>query len=163
MERNVSSSSEPSTSLKNSLASVVSALMELPEWQGVLATNRFDGRIAFRRTPPIPHESHATDASPLVRDRDMDCIRHWFEVEKGVQLSKQNVVDAVRMVADRHAFHPVRDYLEGLTWDGIPRVHRWLEDYAHVHPENAEHEALVRSVRPSRASGFASLPRSTRS
>jgi predicted P-loop ATPase len=147
MERNVSPPSEPSTSLKNSLASVVSALTDLPEWQGVLATNRFDGRIAFRRAPPMPLEGRHTPTSfPLVRDRDMDCIRHWFEVEKGVQLSKQNVIDAVRMVADRHAFHPVRDYLEGLTWDGTPRVHRWLEDYANVHPENAEHEALVRCV-----------------
>src|SRR5665213_4003545 len=136
MERNVSLPSEPSTavSFKNSLASVVSALIDLPEWQGVLATNRLDGRIAFRRSPPMPLEGCAANACPLVRDRDMDCIRHWFEVEKGVQLSKQNVVDAVRMVADRQAFHPVRDYLERLTWDGTPRVDRWLEDYAKVHP-----------------------------
>jgi putative DNA primase/helicase len=28
-----------------------------------------------------------------------------------------------------HVFDPVRDYLDGLVWDGVPRIDRWLVDY----------------------------------
>jgi predicted P-loop ATPase len=100
------------TPVHNSLASVVSALESLPAWAGVLATHLTDARIVFRKRPPFEREEREHD-SPL-RDRDMDRIRHWFEVEHRVKLSKENVVDAVRIVADLHAFHPVRDYLTGL-------------------------------------------------
>jgi predicted P-loop ATPase len=38
--------------------------------------------------------------------------------------------DAVRTLANHHRFHPVRDYLDGLKWDGVPRIDRWLTIYA---------------------------------
>ncbi len=137
-------------SIRNSLASVVSALETLPSWDGVLATNLADARVVFRKPPPFA----CGDADVVVhdpcgealRDRDLDRIRHWFEAELRVQLSKQNVVDAVRIVADQHAFHPVRDYLASLAWDGRPRAERWLERYARVRPRSEKEAALVRSV-----------------
>jgi hypothetical protein len=35
----------------------------------------------------------------------------------------------VQEAARRNTFHPVRDYLASLTWDGVPRIDRWLVDY----------------------------------
>jgi putative DNA primase/helicase len=148
----------PDARIRNTLASVVHALTHLPEWTGVLASSELDQRIVFRRPPPfrascddgdasgptLRHEG--SHASAPVRDRDIDRIRHWFEGAAGVVLSKQNVVDAVRMVADESSFHPVREYLETLVWDGVPRVDRWLETYAAVRPESEAHASLVRSV-----------------
>lgn len=37
--------------------------------------------------------------------------------------------DALRIVRMKHIFDPVRDYLDTLTWDGTPRLDRWLIDY----------------------------------
>ena len=37
--------------------------------------------------------------------------------------------EAVQVAAQRHAFHPVRDYLGGLKWDGTPRLDAWLTTY----------------------------------
>ena len=31
--------------------------------------------------------------------------------------------------ARKNSFHPVRDYLESVTWDGTPRLHNWLSVY----------------------------------
>ena len=31
--------------------------------------------------------------------------------------------------ARRHPFHPVRDYLGSLTWNGVPRINSWLVTY----------------------------------
>jgi putative DNA primase/helicase len=131
--------------LRNTLASVVSALDDTPAWKGVLATNRFDTRIVFRRAPPFSEDGRDLVDQP-VGDRDINRIRHWFEVHVGALLSKQTVVDAVRIVADRHAFHPVEDYLCALSWDGVPRAHRWLVEYASVRPDDPAHAALVESV-----------------
>ena len=32
-------------------------------------------------------------------------------------------------LADQNRYHPVRDHLDGRTWDGTPRVDRWLAAY----------------------------------
>jgi hypothetical protein len=37
--------------------------------------------------------------------------------------------DALVSEALDHVFDPVRDYLDGLVWDGVPRIDRWLVDY----------------------------------
>ena len=41
----------------------------------------------------------------------------------------QTVETAVRTLANHHQFHPVRDYVDGLVWDGVPRIDRWLVTY----------------------------------
>jgi hypothetical protein len=33
-------------------------------------------------------------------------------------------------IAHRNRYHPVRDFLAGLKWDGEPRIDNWLKDYA---------------------------------
>jgi putative DNA primase/helicase len=129
--------------VRNTLAGLVNALTQLPQWAGVLATNEVDQRIVFRREPPFSDGSLTGQA---VRDRDMDRIRHWFEEVMALQVSKPHLVDAARLVADKNAFHPVREYLKGLTWDGTPRVDRWLEDYCAVVPESEAHAGLIRDV-----------------
>lgn len=39
------------------------------------------------------------------------------------------VARAVRLVANQNLVHPVRNYLEALRWDGVPRVDTWLKDF----------------------------------
>jgi putative DNA primase/helicase len=129
--------------VKNTLAGIVDALSLLPAWAGVLGTSELDQRVVFRSEPPFGPGSLTGQA---VRDRDVDQIRLWFERLAGTALSKHHVVDAVRIVANGNAFHPVRQYLERLVWDGVPRVDRWLEDFCAVVPESVAQARLVRSV-----------------
>jgi putative DNA primase/helicase len=39
---------------------------------------------------------------------------------------------AVLLEADKHHFHDVREYLEGLVHDGVPRVQQWPVTYLHA-------------------------------
>jgi predicted P-loop ATPase len=41
----------------------------------------------------------------------------------------ENVRDAVNQLCLENAFHPVREMLDALTWDGQPRLDKWLAAY----------------------------------
>jgi predicted P-loop ATPase len=45
---------------------------------------------------------------------------------------KQFMEDALRLECLKHSFDPVREYIDGLVWDGVPRIDRWLTTYCHA-------------------------------
>lgn len=47
----------------------------------------------------------------------------------GIKVSQRDLADAIDIVAQDNAFHPVRDYLNGLKWDGVNRMTRLFVDY----------------------------------
>jgi hypothetical protein len=71
---------------------------------------------AMRLTPCL-------DGKPL-GDADIGRIREDMERTWGVSPSKDNTAEAVAQVSVERSFHPVRDYLTGLQWDGVPRLDR---------------------------------------
>lgn len=54
-----------------------------------------------------------------------DVVIENFDFDPG----QKNVEDAARLLAMQNAFDPVRDYLDGLVWDGTPRLNTWLSVY----------------------------------
>jgi len=63
---------------------------------------------------------------------DAGAIRIRFQIhENHGFLPSQSVFEQTLVdVAYQHKFHPVRDYLDSLKWDGVPRIGTWLVDYA---------------------------------
>lgn len=47
----------------------------------------------------------------------------------GLKTSDRDLSGAIDLVAHENAFHPVRDYLAGLVWDGACRVERLFTEY----------------------------------
>ncbi len=100
-----------------------------PDWAGCLKYNEFSDRITWYREPPaIPglatpvpgsllHDSHATHA------------QHWLACCQHTKFSKLATRAAMVHAARCHGFHPVRDYLRSLRWDGTFRLHNWLQAY----------------------------------
>lgn len=60
--------------------------------------------------------------------QDAICTRLWLEVDTQFHFrpAKDFFFDVVTDMAMQHPFHPVRDYLNGLVWDGVPRLDTWL-------------------------------------
>ncbi|MFP3614982.1 VapE family protein, partial [Paraburkholderia sp. SIMBA_050] len=96
-------------------------------WQGVIAQDDFAGRVVKRRVPPFQQ-------GELGEWSDMDDIRCvlWLSQSYGIAVRQDIVMSAVLLVADQHHYHDVREYLEGLVWDGTPRVRSWPTKYLHV-------------------------------
>ncbi|MFM0250639.1 VapE domain-containing protein [Paraburkholderia sediminicola] len=96
-------------------------------WQGVIAQDDFAGRVVKRKVPPVQQ-------GELGEWSDMDDIRCvlWLSQAYGIAVRQDIVMSAVLLVADQHHYHDVRQYLEGLVWDGTPRVRAWPARYLHV-------------------------------
>lgn len=67
-------------------------------------------------------------------------LRVYMEEKYGVT-GKDKIKDALVAVAMRHRKHPIRDYLNSLRWDGVPRLDRLIVDYV-----GAEDNALTRAM-----------------
>ena len=85
-----------------------------------LRYNEFSGQPEIAGLPDF--ESELTDAAEIrLRFR----IAETFGFRPDGLLFRETLVD----IAHANRFHPVKDFLSGLRWDGTPRVDRWLSTY----------------------------------
>ena len=61
-------------------------------------------------------------------DQDLPHVLLHFEQYYGIR-SEKNIQNALRVVASKHSFHPIRDYLQSLEWDHIPRIRTALHHF----------------------------------
>lgn len=73
-------------------------------------------------------------------DTDDAGVRHYVESAYGIS-GASKIADAVTLCFNRHRFHPVKEYLASLRWDGVPRIDTLLIDYM-----GAEDSEYVRFV-----------------
>jgi predicted P-loop ATPase len=72
----------------------------------------------------------APDFKPRsIRDVDVALLQKWMQRAGMRHMGKEAVHQAVDLVAQEHAFHPVRDYLNGVAWDSASRIDTWLTSY----------------------------------
>lgn len=64
-----------------------------------------------------------------VGDDDVLEVIHWLAGRYRLEPSKDKVADIICFIANQNSFHPVRDYLSALRWDGTPRIGTWLKTY----------------------------------
>lgn len=86
--------------------------------------DRLQGRLRWSRFEHIV----VYDGKPL-RDIDLSKIAIWMDDVYGVRGAADNLHRAVNLVAEAHAFHPVCDWLNGLSWDEQPRLDLLLPTY----------------------------------
>lgn len=111
------------------LANVALVLGNRSEWDGVIAHDAFSTRTMKRR--PLPG---APTGDELGEWTDVDTSRTiiWLTNEYGMTPGTTLVDEAVELIARANTYHPVREYLGGLSWDGTPRIDEWLADFMGV-------------------------------
>lgn len=93
----------------------------------VFGQNDFTGRVEFMR--PAPWHRGRMPSHLGVSDNDLKLLKGHLAVRHGFEMTVKAIEEAVTNVADENRFHPVREYLEGLKWDGVPRMDTWLVDH----------------------------------
>lgn len=97
-------------------------LMHDEKWADVLGYCEFSYRVIKRQPPPFPGGRVGE-----WDDADTDRLRIWLCEHYGFSPRTADADGAVVVVAKENSYHPVRDYLDGLTWDGVARLDNWLQ------------------------------------
>lgn len=95
-----------------------------PAWQGVLGYDEFSCKVVLKKSPPWGGRGGRDWGDP-------DDLRtlNWFHCNR-VEATLSGVSSAViDVAANMRGFHPVREWLDGLEWDGTPRLEQWARDY----------------------------------
>jgi predicted P-loop ATPase len=79
-------------------------------------------------TAPLPGQYEFEGPRPL-NDVDVGLLQEFLQHAGLAKLGKDTTHQAVDIRAQERAFHPVRDYLSALEWDGNPRLNQWLSYY----------------------------------
>lgn len=103
----------------------VNAFKSDPLLNGLLAYDMLKETIVFTRPSFTAKGSKKGD---LVSDTDISIIKGRIERMHGIY-NDAKLNDAIEQVSSDNAFHPIKLYLESLTWDGVPRIDTFLVDY----------------------------------
>lgn len=106
------------------VANAITALQYSPEWAGVLAYDEFAQRTVIKKPTPWP-KTVGSEWSDTDDTRAADWLQRLLGLFVGPQIAGQ----AVEVIAHQNSFHPVRDYLRPLVWDGTSRLDTWLKTY----------------------------------
>lgn len=96
--------------------------------KGRFAKNLFENReivlkdLPWRKVDP---------KNPYMTDTDDAGVREYMEKVYEIT-GVQKIEDALRLIIEENSFHPVRDYLNRLVWDGTFRVETLFIDYLGV-------------------------------
>jgi predicted P-loop ATPase len=134
--------------------------------RGLVAFNEFTQEVVQRGTPGIKPPVRQNAAKPTLQlagpnwnlrdpvngdfwteDKD-NAIRAVFEAPHtqggyGIKIPDRDLRAAIDIVGRKNPFHPVREYLTKVVWDGKPRVERLFVDYLGA-PDDAYHRGAAR-------------------
>ena len=104
---------------------VLIAMRLAPELANLTRFNEFALDVEFARAPPW----RTASVGDKWTETDDTQAKEWLQ-EQGLKVRGAAIVaDCIAVAARESRFHPVREYLESLTWDREPRLQIWLIDY----------------------------------
>ncbi len=113
------------------LANATLIFRHAPAVRGVFGFDEFAQRIVFLKAPPWNPRANVYGPTDLeVTDSDIVLATEWIQREGWLFVTPAIVAGAIEAIAREFTFHPVREYLNGLLWDGVPRIGRWVIDHA---------------------------------
>lgn len=84
--------------------------------------NEFSGTVEYSRDSIW----HGVKKGQELRDKDLVFIQYYLAHNKSFEMPIQKITNAIVELSERKKYHPIRLYLDSLTWDEIPRLDEWL-------------------------------------
>lgn len=114
-------------------ANAQTLLRNHPSWRGTFVWNVLLRHAVFGRTPSFkqddrPHEGVMAGIGDPIGDADLTRIKLWLEREQ-IHVGIDTVQRVTDVLAHQIPVHPLRAWLNHLSWDGVARVDGWLTTY----------------------------------
>jgi putative DNA primase/helicase len=110
---------------------IIAALRKAPALRDCLGFSDLTNAPTTMKAWPWRDKPGAIDESDDLRMGD------WLSKNYGLKAaSRAALTEAMVTVADERRFHPIRDWLESLHWDGRPRLEKWLMHVAQINPDS---------------------------
>lgn len=108
---------------------------------GCIAWDKFSSDVVCVQEPPwnsgdCAHSIGKTETFKPWTDRDYHRLKMWLQYEWDLSFSGDTIIQTVCTAAEANSFHPVRDYLNQLEWDGVKRLDNWLVTYLGAEPKS---------------------------
>ena len=122
--------------VRNSIWNCLTVFQHDPLLSGAIAYN-----LLTDRTDIIKPIGYQRSPGSTMTDTDMKYIRLYLEETYGLT-SEKKIADAADLAAHQNSYHPVRDYLNSLTWDGTERIRYCLRHFLGAAADDYTYEAL---------------------
>lgn len=119
----------------NSIENCVAVLEHDPLLKDRIRKNLLTGCVSVFGKLPWTREGD------MLCDEDLPFILLHFEKYYSIT-SEPRILYALKLVANKHAYHPIRDYLNSLKWDGVPRVRYALHHFLGAEVSDFNEECL---------------------
>ncbi len=126
------------------LTNIVKILSNDPSLCDRIALNELMGTPVFTNDLPWETCRDKTNGSRWSNNDDL-MLRQFLEGKYKVEVSDARINDSVNLVAYEGRFHPVKDYLNSLEWDGEPRLETMLHRHVGT-PRTPYTDAVSRKV-----------------
>jgi len=104
-------------------------LSKHPDWEGALGFNEMRQRVVWLKIPPGEYGIAKPSIGDQLSDWHTAHTQHWLDKNFGLSYSHEVLLRCIVSAAQVNPFHPVREYLASLEWDGTCRVETWLSSY----------------------------------
>ena len=122
--------------VRNSIKNCLTVFQHDPLLSGAIAYN-----LLTDRTDVVKPIGYDRSPSASMIDTDMKYIRLYLE-ENYDLTSEKKIMDAADLAAHQNSYHPVRDYLNSLTWDGTERIRYCLHHFLGAEADEYTFQAL---------------------
>lgn len=79
-------------------------------------------------TGSMPWDTKTPDRKRVWGDGDDAALRNYLSDAYGIS-GKEKIADSLTEIIQKRKYHPLKEFLESLIWDGVPRVDTLLTDY----------------------------------
>ena len=122
--------------VRNSIKNCLTVFQHDPLLSGAIAYN-----LLTDRTDVVKPIGYDRSPNASMTDTDMKYIRLYLE-ENYDLTSEKKIMDAADLAAYQNSYHPVRDFLNSLTWDGTERIRYCLHHFLGAEADEYTFQAL---------------------
>ena len=108
--------------IKPSLRNIITIMDNDPHLAGRFKNDLFSGFVLINGGLPWRKEAKRWE------NTDPANLRVYLDTVYGIS-GKDKIKDATQAIFTKYRCHPIREYLDSLEWDGVPRLDRLIIDY----------------------------------